>query len=307
MSPIDAARDRGFSSAEPDKDRGNMRFRIVLVLAVFGVIILTVALIRHTQAVFLTPIHERVSEPQLGNRVPVLVELFTSEGCSSCPPADDLLARLDKAQPVAGAEVIALSEHVDYWNHLGWSDPYSSAEFSRRQGEYADAFRIDGNYTPQMVVDGQTEFVGSNESKARDEILKASRTAKAAVQITTAGDSSDAAKVSLRVHIDSPLRVKSGDTAEVLIAITEDNLRSNVLRGENGGRSLKHTAVVRKLNVIGEIGSDSGQPFDGAYIANLASGWRRDNLHAVVFVQERGSRRVLGAAAINLAAELGKH
>jgi len=282
-----------------------MKFRIASVLAIFGVIVLIVALIRHTQAVFLKPEDERLYEQRSDKRMPVLVELFTSEGCSSCPPADDLLARLDKAQPVPGAEVIALSEHVDYWNHLGWRDPYSSAEFSRRQAEYADAFRIDGNYTPQMVVDGQTEFVGSNQSKARDAILKASQTEKVAVQLTATGDSSNAAKVSLRVRIENSPRVKSGDTAEVLIAITEDNLRSTVLRGENGGRSLKHTAVVRQLNVIGEIDSEAGQSFDGAYIANLESGWQRENLRAVVFVQERGSRRVLGAAAINLAAELG--
>jgi len=284
-----------------------MKSRIILVLAIFAVIVLTVTLIRHSQAVFLTPEDERASEPRSGSRVPVLVELFTSEGCSSCPPADDLLALLDKAQPVPGAQVIALSEHVDYWNHLGWRDPYSSAEFSRRQSEYADAFRIDGNYTPQMVVDGQTEFVGSNEGKARNAILKASQTEKVAVQIISSGDSLETDKVSLHVRMDSPPHVKSGDMAQVLIAITEDNLRSDVLRGENGKRSLKHTAVVRKLSVIGEIGSESGQPFDGAYIINLASGWLRENLHAVAFVQERRSRRVLGAAAIELAAELGKH
>jgi len=284
-----------------------MKLWIVSALGIVGMIVLTVSIIRHTPVVFLTPEDERASASQSGDRVPVLVELFTSEGCSSCPPADDLLARLDKAQPVPGAQVIALSEHVDYWNHLGWRDPYSSAEFSSRQGEYADAFRIDGNYTPQMVVDGQTEFVGSDRSKAHDAILKASRTEKAAVQITAAGDSSEANKVSLLVRIERPMHVRSSDTAEVIIAITEDNLRSSVLRGENGGRLLKHTAVVRRLAVIGEIGSDSAQPFNGAYRADLASSWRRENLRAVVFVQERGSRRVLGAAAINLSAESDKN
>src|SRR5213594_3831029 len=99
-------------------------------------------------------------------RGPVLVELFTSEGCSSCPPADALLARLEKSQPVAEAEIIVLSEHVDYWNRLGWRDPFSSVEFTLRQQRYTEGFRRDGAYTPQMVVDGRVEFVGSDERQA---------------------------------------------------------------------------------------------------------------------------------------------
>src|SRR5690349_8763413 len=118
------------------------------------------------------------------NRVPVVIELFTSEGCSSCPPADAVLMQLEKNQPVAGAEIIALSEHVDYWNYIGWSDPFSSEAFSARQQAYAPIFGNDGVYTPQMVVDGQAEFIGSNSGKAQTAIARAAKLPKAEVKIS---------------------------------------------------------------------------------------------------------------------------
>src|SRR6266404_3521183 len=281
-----------------------MKCRIVLMLAIVGLLFFGLAIIRETIATSTVVEAERAVEPQSGNRSPVLVELFTSEGCSSCPPADEALARLDKIQPVAGAEVIALSEHVDYWNRLGWADPYSSADFSKRQAQYADVFGIDGNYTPQMIVDGQAEFVGSNMGRAHDAIDKAAHANKAAVQVTRVGTSPDAkaSAVPLRVHIEA-LPDGSRGKADVLLAITEDNLRSNVLRGENGGRLLRHAAVVRRLTVIGRISPAEGGAFNAEATANLVNGWRRENLRAVVFVQERESRRVLGASSIRLAGE----
>ena len=106
-------------------------------------------------------------------RRPVLLELFTSEGCSSCPPADRLLETFDRTQPVSGADLIVLSEHVDYWNRLGWTDPFSSALFTQRQQDYVTRFHLDGAYTPQLVIDGQKDVVGSDERAARSAILKA--------------------------------------------------------------------------------------------------------------------------------------
>src|ERR1700757_4701741 len=118
-------------------------------------------------------------------RTPVLIELFTSEGCSDCPPADALLERLDRLQPVAGIELIVLSEHVDYWNGIGWRDPYSLHEYSERQGAYAGHFGIGSVYTPQMVVDGHFEFVGSDERGAIEAIAGAAKTAKIPVSISS--------------------------------------------------------------------------------------------------------------------------
>lgn len=231
---------------------------------------------------------------------PVLVELFTSEGCSSCPPADALLSRLEKTQPVEGVEVIALAQHVDYWNYLGWRDPFSYAEAGARQSEYARVFGRDGVYTPQMVIDGRAEFPGGNQKLAFDTIAKAARTPKAEVTITRLdGGAGAAAGTRLAVRVGKLPPVTEGDTADVLLAVTESDLSTSVGRGENAGRKLSHAGVARRLSVIGS--ATAGAPFVAETEVNVEGGWRRQNLRALVFVQERASKRVLGAAAIKLA------
>lgn len=225
-------------------------------------------------------------------KTPVLVELFTSEGCSSCPPADRLLARLAAEQPVAGAEIVPLSFHVDYWDHLGWRDPFSSAAFTRRQGEYSRAFGSEV-YTPQMVVTGSREFVGSDERAARSAIAAAALGRSAFVRVGTASGQESEGKIVLDVTA-----VAAGADADVFLAITEDRLASDVLRGENAGRRLEHTAVVRELEDLGRI--DSTGRFQGKPTVARDPAWKGGGLHAVVFVQERGSRHVLGAARIAL-------
>lgn len=231
-------------------------------------------------------------------RVPVVVELFTSEGCSSCPPADALLERMDETQPVEGVEVIALAQHVDYWNYLGWSDPFSSHELSERQGAYSRAFGRDGVYTPQMVVDGRAEFPGGDGGKALEAIAQAAREPKAEVHLTRAdAQAKTDAPVRLSLTVEHIPKLSDGDAAEVLLAITEGGLASDVSRGENSGRKLKHVGVVRRLTKLGEF---SAGTFSADTDVTFDKGWRRENLRAVVFLQERASRRVVGAASVKL-------
>ena len=227
--------------------------------------------------------------------VPVLVELFTSEGCSSCPPADELLMRLVQTQPVPGVQIIALSEHVDYWNRLGWKDPYSSAAFTERQNGYARAFRSDDIYTPQMVVDGGVAFVGGSDIKAREAIAAAARVPKAVIEIKP-GEKRDGSATPLVIRVARSDDFKPGAEAEVLLALTEDGLRSDVSRGENAGRKLAHTAVVRRLVTLGSVKLARGGVFTAE--PGLNKDWKKDRLRAVVFVQERAGRCVLGAAAV---------
>ena len=224
-------------------------------------------------------------------RTPVIVELFTSEGCSSCPPADAVLSRLEKSQPVAGAEVIALGEHVDYWNHGGWADKFSSPAYSARQSEYSTAFRKDSVYTPQMIVDGRTEFVGSDDDMARAAITRAARQPKASVSLTRgAGDT-------LTVRVDHLPPSAQSDPADVVLAVTEDGLRSSVGGGENAGRHLAHDAVVRRLTPLGRI---TGGTFTATPAVPFGPGGQHGSRRAVVFVQERVSRRIIGSAQVGL-------
>ena len=223
--------------------------------------------------------------------VPVIVELFTSEGCSSCPPADALLLRLGNEQSVAGAQIVALEEHVDYWNDLGWNDPFSSYEFTERQQNYAQSFRHGGPYTPQMVVDGQVEFVGSRSDQARKAIAAATTEPRANVTILRDPAASDKPEWTVSVR----QLTATGDTAEVWLAVTETGLQSNVEAGENSGRNLSHAAVVRKLFKLGDANAHNDDAFSGLAKIAVQPNWKKENLQLVAFVQERRSRQIVGA------------
>jgi hypothetical protein len=227
---------------------------------------------------------------------PVLVELFTSEGCSSCPPADALLERLLSTQRSTGAEVIGLGQHVDYWDQLGWKDRFSSAALTSRQQLYGARFNNESIYTPQMVVDGRVEFVGSDAAAARKAIDRAVAARHAVVRIGVEPGTVDRLAVSVAVTDLPP--VGRGDRADIMVAVTEDHLRSDVKRGENHGRTLAHAAVVRHLTTVGEAAAE-GASSARADIA-IGSDWQRDNLKVVAFVQERRGRTILGSAVVPL-------
>lgn len=231
--------------------------------------------------------------------VPVIVELFTSEGCSSCPPADRLLARLEQMQPVQGAQVIAVEEHVDYWNQLGWTDPFSSPQYRARQNDYALAFHASDIYTPQLVVNGQAAFVGTDMNRAYHEIGEAARSATTLVSLGTHPNAKDTDLIDLSVQVDKPKATKWRDSS-VFLAVTERNLSTFVPRGENSGRTVRHSSVARSFGVIGRISPDGANGGQLISTLRLPADWKRENLRAVVFVQERGSLKITGASAIDL-------
>jgi hypothetical protein len=241
---------------------------------------------------------ESQSAPSEPGLKPVVVELFTSEGCSSCPPADTLLQKLQAQQPVAGAEIIAIEEHVDYWNHDGWIDPYSSPEWTERQQVYASLNRNDA-YTPEMVVDGRSQFVGNNKSEALREIGKAAQAPKIDVSVTAKPEANGSQHLTVsigRLHEDS-----ANDLPEVWLAVTEDGLTSSVSRGENSGRVLHHVATLRSLRKIGVPDLGGGAvTFRVDPVIKISPHWNPGNLRLTVFVQEKRSREILGAASTKI-------
>ena len=228
--------------------------------------------------------------------VPVLVELFTSEGCSSCPPADRFLQKLDH-QPVPGADMIVLSEHVDYWNHIGWKDPYSAPLYSERQSVYGKRFGLDSVYTPQMVVDGSSEFVGSDTGLADKAFAKAMGAPKIPVHLSLISRDSSSG---VRVHLDSGVLEPffGAPDAEVQIAVALSHAESKISAGENAGQRLEHVSVVTSLTKVGVLQRGLSLSKDIDLNLGPASGSR--NLRLIAFVQERQQGRVLGAAVLAL-------
>lgn len=275
-----------------------MKKLAILLLSVATLFAAAIAYIASRPASFAAAAPQSASPSNGAPTGPVLVELFTSEGCSDCPSADALLAQLDKDQSVAGASVIVLEHHVDYWNGDGWPDPFSSTVSTDRQRRYAFGRSGDQIYTPEMIVDGGDGFVGSNARLAQRAIAAAAKMPKASVKLDWAGAESNLSR-QLRVSV-SPLQQTTGDRPLVFLAITENHLHSDVKRGENAGRALDHSGVVRHFAQIGKAGNPTkdGFVFDSPTTVKVGTDWKRPDLRAVVFIQDPKSMRVLGAAAL---------
>lgn len=226
------------------------------------------------------------------HEVPVLVELFSSEGCSSCPPAEQVLSRL-LAHPPDGVRVIALEEHVDYWDGLGWKDRFASPELSRRQEAYVRRMGLTGPYTPQLVVGGRGQVVGGDERSARSLISGAARAPRGIVELHVVENGSPHLRLEVRAGWD-------GGAGEVVLAAVRDHARGDVTSGENAGRVLDHVAVVRELLVVGR-GTDGFRATVDVPRSAIEGATR-----IVLFVQAPAAGPVLAVASTELGATPGR-
>ena len=218
----------------------------------------------------------------------ILVELFTSEGCSSCPPADELLRQLDAKRDFAKTQLVVLGEHVDYWDQTGWRDRFSSREFTDRQAEYARRLSTSGPYTPQIVIDGKKQLIGNDSHALAAALLEASEQPKASVLISAADfDGKD-----LRLKLQTTALPEGHKHGDLYVAVADNSDETRVQGGENSGHQLRHVAVLRTLQKVGKIGPEGTQK---DITLHVPKDLERDNLRVVAFVQEPGNGAVLGS------------
>jgi hypothetical protein len=251
-----------------------MKLKVYLIAAV-GLLALSGAVAREQQAA-----------PQA-----VLVELFTSEGCSSCPPADAYLQKMDGKLSATGQTVIALSEHVTYWNHDGWIDPFSQQIFTDRQSKYGERFQLDDVYTPQMVINGDQQVSGGNGPAIQKALAAQASAPTANVKIVSVAAEGKLLSVTFAVSGNLP---RQG--VDIVAAVAQNQARSNVSRGENTGRTLTHVSVVRTLTRVATLKSAATMTVkvpQGIAPAGVPR-------HLVVFAQTAGLGKVLGVATTPL-------
>jgi hypothetical protein len=225
---------------------------------------------------------------------PVVVELFTSEGCSSCPPADELLQKMDALQPIPGAQLIVLSEHVDYWDHDGWKDKYSSAELTDRQKVYVSELGLNTPYTPQFIVDGSSELHATDPKQVQSVFEKALANTKIPVSLESVTFTGPQEKAVVRGHLEIDGGAENHN-ADVYVAVALNHAESQVLRGENQGHTLTHVAVVEQLVKVGKV--EKKHSFSQDFQVKLNPGTNPNDVRIVAFVQEPNSGKITGATS----------
>ncbi|MFK7904202.1 MAG: DUF1223 domain-containing protein [Chitinophagales bacterium] len=217
-----------------------------------------------------------------------VIELFTSQGCSSCPPADHVLRDIIEEAEKAGKPIYGLSFHVDYWNYLGWNDPYSHADFSNRQRDYNQRLKSRGSYTPQMIVNGVSEFIGSKRTLAYQEVanaLEGSANDHISIELTKLQLDKTKNKLTVDYQIEGDCK-----DCKIHFAAVESNLKDVVKRGENHGRTLKHDNVVRTFRTVAFQTSNSNK-----VTLSLPKGMNFSESAVIVYVQKGGYGQILGA------------
>jgi hypothetical protein len=225
----------------------------------------------------------------------VVVELFTSQGCMTCPPADQILSALGQQNP---GRVIPLAFHVDFWNQLGWKDPFSRHAWTERQEAYSRALRVGRIYTPQAVVNGRSEMIGSDANRLLSSITNAAARPAATIGLELAPADS---RVSVRAQVDLPEELQ-GRKLDLMIALFETGLVTAVGRGENGGKTLHNDYVVRELRRVGRLAPKGLPKTQHAADIGLEKEWDRGKLGVAAFVQDPASLEILGASSALLAA-----
>ena len=224
---------------------------------------------------------------------PVVLELFTSEGCSSCPPADELLSRIGSS----ATGVIPLAYHVDYWDRLGWSDPFSSGQWTARQVVYIRAMELGGPYTPQIVIGGKWECVGS-DPRALARAIAAARATPPPGLVTLRTSPPAAGSHKLNVRIGARMLRPAGDKALlVVIAIYENGLVAKIDAGENRGRKLSYDYTVRKIVPVFELNAAPGRALENEISVDLDPSWKLEHLGVAAFIQDENSLAIDGATA----------
>jgi hypothetical protein len=248
---------------------------------------------RHLLLLMVLALFAREASPSPGSS-PVVIELFTSQGCSSCPPADRLLSRLAR-DPGLKDRVIPLSFHVDYWNYIGWTDPFSSNRWSERQRGYARAFRSNRIYTPQLVVAGRSHLNGSDEAGVRKRIAEALATEPAG-RVTLAAKPSPEG---LRLKVEAKMARAVEGQLDLWIAVYETGLSTKVGSGENTSATLHNDYVVRRLEKVLAFRGEAGVGGSGEKVLGLDKRWKRENLGVAAFLQDSRTMAIHGAAGVD--------